>query len=61
MYIMMCGKPPFHGTNIEELYRNIKCGNVDFTGSEWQDVSQDAKTFISKLLVVDPAKRISAE
>ncbi|CAD8180467.1 unnamed protein product [Paramecium octaurelia] len=61
MYIMMCGKPPFNGTNIEELYRSIKSGIVDFTGSEWQDVSQDAKSFISKLLVVDPAKRISAE
>ncbi|CAK91222.1 unnamed protein product (macronuclear) [Paramecium tetraurelia] len=61
LYIMMCGKPPFKGNNLEELYRNIKNGYVDFTGSEWYDVSQDAKSFISKLLVVDPAKRMSAE
>ncbi|CAD8105530.1 unnamed protein product [Paramecium sonneborni] len=61
LYIMMSGKPPFNGTNIDDLYRNIKNGYVDFTGCEWELVSQDAKSFIQKLLVVDPSKRISAE
>lgn len=30
---MMCGKPPFKGNNVDELYRNIKNGYVDFTGN----------------------------
>ncbi|CAD8110398.1 unnamed protein product [Paramecium sonneborni] len=61
LYIMMSGKPPFKGINVDDLYRNIKNGYIDFTGSEWQFVSQDAKSFISKLLLVDPSKRMSAE
>ncbi|CAD8128593.1 unnamed protein product [Paramecium sonneborni] len=61
LYTLMSGKPPFNGTNIDDLYKNIKQGSVDFNGSEWKDVTEEAKNFILKMLVVDPAKRISAE
>jgi hypothetical protein len=29
---MMCGKPPFNGSNTTKLYENIQIGKVDFSG-----------------------------
>ncbi|CAD8090357.1 unnamed protein product [Paramecium primaurelia] len=61
LYTLMSGKPPFNGNNLNDLYKNIKQGQVDFNGTEWKDVSEEAKSFILKMLTVDPTKRISAE
>merc|ERR1712146_408692 len=36
-------------------------GNFSFPAPYWTNVSQDAKDFISKLLCVDPAKRMTTK
>ena len=36
-------------------------GNFDFPDPEWTDVSEEAKDFIKKILIVDPTKRMTAE
>jgi len=36
-------------------------GNYDFPDPEWQNVSEDAKDFIRKILVVNPEQRATAE
>jgi len=39
----------------------IKNGTYDFPSPYWDDVSDMAKDLISKLLVVDPSKRLDAD
>ena len=43
------------------MYRQILRGKFDFPSPEWDHVSDDAKDFISKLLIVDPEKRYTAK
>jgi len=60
-YVLLCGFPPFYGDVQKELFDNIMSGNYDFPDPEWTDVSEEAKDFIKKILVVNPAKRMTAE
>jgi calcium/calmodulin-dependent protein kinase I len=52
--------PPFIEQNQRELFRKIRKGQYEFHEEYWGSVSADAKDLISKLLTVDPAKRLSA-
>merc|ERR1711981_123020 len=40
---------------------SIQDGHFDFPDTEWREISLEAKDLISKLLVKDPRKRLSAE
>eukprot|EP01118_Nematostelium_gracile_P002192 TRINITY_DN1241_c0_g1_i1.p1 TRINITY_DN1241_c0_g1~~TRINITY_DN1241_c0_g1_i1.p1 ORF type:complete len:497 (+),score=186.11 TRINITY_DN1241_c0_g1_i1:111-1493(+) len=60
-YVLLCGFPPFYGDSQKELFENIMSGTYDFPDPEWTDVSDQAKNFIKKILVVDPEKRYNAE
>ena len=61
IYILLGGYPPFIEQNQRELFRKIRRGQYEFHEEYWGSVSADAKDLISKLLTVDPAKRLSAE
>jgi len=61
LYILICGYPPFYGDNDAEILESVKKGVYDFDEEEWDDVSADAKSLITKLLLKDPAKRYTAE
>jgi len=63
MYILLCGFPPFFddGENMGQLFEQIMCGEFEFPDPYWTDIEEDAKDLIRKLLVVDPAKRYTAE
>lgn len=60
-YILLSGTMPFDDDNKTRLYRSIIRAQYNFRGSFWEDVSQDAKDFIRKLLVVNPDVRLRAE
>ncbi|KNB46852.1 calcium/calmodulin protein kinase [Blastocystis sp. subtype 4] len=60
-YILLCGYPPFSSDNDVTMYRQILRGKFDFPSPEWDHVSDAAKDFISKLLIVDPEKRYTAK
>jgi len=60
-YVLLCGFPPFYGDSQKELFENIMNGRFDFPDPEWSEVSDLAKGFIKKILVVDPEKRATAE
>lgn len=49
-----------HGESWQ-VRAKIVCGEYDMPDVLFQHVPSDAKDFISKLLVVDPAQRMSAE
>jgi len=61
VYILLCGFPPFYGDNDRQLYKKIKAGQYKFIAPYWDPVSKEAKDFVSKLLVVDVAARMTAE
>jgi len=60
-YVLLCGFTPFYGDNQRQLFERILHAKFDFPSPEWDDVSATAKDFVSKLLVVNPADRLSAE
>lgn len=60
IYILLCGYPPFHDTNIKQLFRLICKGKYEFYPEDWSSISDQAKDLISKMLVVDVSKRITA-
>lgn len=60
-YILLCGYPPFWGDSEKEIFLRVKKGQFDFPVEEWANVSKEAKDIISKMLTVDPLKRITAK
>ena len=59
-YILLGGYPPFIEQNQRELFRKIKQGQYEFHPEYWGSISPDAKDLISRLLTVDPNRRITA-
>uniref|UniRef100_A0A6J0UEI2 non-specific serine/threonine protein kinase n=1 Tax=Pogona vitticeps TaxID=103695 RepID=A0A6J0UEI2_9SAUR len=63
LYILLCGFPPFrsHERDQEELFQIIQLGHYEFLSPYWDNISSAAKDLISRLLVVDPKKRCTAQ
>jgi calcium-dependent protein kinase len=61
LYVLLVGYPPFKGNSQKELLSNIVKGKYSLEGEEWDRVSIEAKDLISKMLELDPNKRLSAE
>ena len=59
LYILLCGYPPFFGDNNQEILRMVARGVFDFDGEEWDNVCNEAKDLIKKLLCKS-SKRITA-
>jgi calcium-dependent protein kinase len=60
LYFMLSRQFPFQGKVPNEIYHNIKHGLLSFNGTAWENISDDAKDLISRLLVRDPRIRLSA-
>ena len=60
MYILLSGCPPFQNENQEEMYECIKDCNYILEGYEWDDISDEAKDLIRKILVPQRS-RLTAE
>lgn len=61
LYILLCGCPPFYDDDNNELFLLIQKAEFDFPDKFWGDVSEEAKDLVTKLLAVDPEKRLSAK
>jgi len=61
LYTMLCGHPPFMGSNEEKIKNKILNCKLIFPSSEFKNVSHDAINFIKQLLEFNPDKRLSAE
>ncbi|KAL7065533.1 hypothetical protein AAHC03_05753 [Spirometra sp. Aus1] len=59
-YVLLSGLSPFMGDNESETLSNIVRCVYSFDYSEFNDISQDAKDFIRKLLVKDMKKRFTS-
>jgi len=60
VYILLSAAPPFYGKTDAEMNRRIRQGQYKFPDKYWSHISQSAKDFISRLLTVDPTKRMTA-
>eukprot|EP00287_Rhodomonas_sp_CCMP768_P007765 CAMPEP_0196728014 /NCGR_PEP_ID=MMETSP1091-20130531/8843_1 /TAXON_ID=302021 /ORGANISM="Rhodomonas sp., Strain CCMP768" /LENGTH=503 /DNA_ID=CAMNT_0042070713 /DNA_START=119 /DNA_END=1630 /DNA_ORIENTATION=- len=61
LYIMLCGFPPFYDDSTAVLFKQIRKGEYTFPSPYWDEVSEGAKDIVSKVLVVDPSKRYTAQ
>jgi calcium-dependent protein kinase len=61
MYVLLCGSPPFDGPDDKSIQNKVKIGKFSFDKDNWKDISPEAKILISKMLTLDPKKRISAK
>jgi 5'-AMP-activated protein kinase catalytic alpha subunit len=55
LYALLAQSLPFDADSVPELFRKIKAGRYKMPGF----LSDDAKDLIAKILVVDPAQRLS--
>jgi len=60
-YIVLSSNFPFYAKSDHQLFEKIIRVEYDFNGAEWEDVSEEAKDFIRRLLVADPRQRMTTE
>ncbi|CAL8305084.1 unnamed protein product [Lota lota] len=61
LYTLLAGSPPFWHRKQMLMLRMIMEGRYQFTSPEWDDRSDTVRDLISRLLVVDPSTRLTAE
>ncbi|XP_045175937.2 myosin light chain kinase family member 4-like isoform X1 [Mercenaria mercenaria] len=59
-YILLSGLSPFLGESENETIGNITEAKWDFKAEEFESISAEAKDFISKLILKDHTKRMTA-
>ena len=52
LYILLCGYPPFNGSNDKEVYNIITQVKYDFNKPMWKNVSKHAKDLIKNMLTL---------
>jgi len=60
-YVLLAGYHPFSECSDVPLYIQIVTGDWEFDEDNWTDISDDAKDFISQLLVLEPEDRMTAK
>ncbi|CAG9865306.1 unnamed protein product [Phyllotreta striolata] len=59
-YVLLSGLSPFMGHTDVETMANVTIAKYDFEDEAFEEISENAKDFIRKLLVKDMSKRLSA-
>ena len=60
-FILLGGYPPFVDRDQKNMYRRIVSARYQFHEQYWNQVSDQAKDFIKRLLVADPNERLTAD
>ena len=53
-YVLLSGLSPFAGDNDSETLTNVTSGEWDFDDPVFEDISDEAKDFITELLIMRP-------
>ena len=61
LYILLCGLPPFWASNDGAVFEKVLMGKYDLESVPWQTISAGAKDVVKRVLVQDPAKRMTVE
>jgi len=59
-FMLLSASKPFYHRRRRVVIDQIMRGRFKFTAATWDNVSEDAKDFVSKLLVVNPRDRLDA-
>lgn len=59
-YMLLSASKPFYAKRRRQMIDRIMTGTASFESPVWKGISDDAKDFVRKLLVVDPKKRMNA-
>lgn len=60
IYILLCGAPPFFAETEDDIFKEVLKGTLNFQSDPWPSISSSAKDLVSKMLVRDPRKRLTA-
>ncbi|KAG6630797.1 calcium-dependent protein kinase 1-like isoform X2 [Carya illinoinensis] len=60
LYILLCGVPPFWAETEQEIFEQVLHGDLDFSSDPWPSISNSAKDLVTKMLVRDPRRRLTA-
>merc|ERR1712070_367987 len=60
-YILLCGYPPFNGSDNKEVYDAVRRGRYRFPSADWNHTSRESRDFVRRLLQKDPRKRMTVE
>jgi len=60
MFLVLCGKLPFDGSNHDEIIRCTIQGELKVSQATWNKLSEDARLLIKQLLHKNPKERITA-
>ncbi|ESO11375.1 hypothetical protein HELRODRAFT_194833 [Helobdella robusta] len=58
-YILLCGYEPFYGNTENETFKKILLCQYVFDSPWWDDVTDVAKDFVSRLLLANPSERMT--
>jgi serine/threonine protein kinase len=61
VYVVLAGYPPFYDNDTKVQEEQICNARYVFHEDFWKDVSEEARDFVRCLLMVDPAKRMTAD
>lgn len=60
LFILLCGYPPFPGSNHAAILDKVVSADFEFESPFWDHVSVEAKDLVTKLLTVNPEQRLAA-
>lgn len=65
LFEFLLGYPPFHAPTVEEVFKNILSGRIDWPDFPNEDIEREfltpeAKDLISRLLIINPEERLGA-
>lgn len=61
LYILLAGEPPFNGNTDQEIVQRIKEGDFVMEGPRWDEVSDEAKDLITRILCKEDIRISAAE
>lgn len=61
LYILLSGRPPFNSRSNREVLEKTVKGAYKMSGIEWNDISDQAKDLVKRMLCTNPEQRITAE
>lgn len=60
LYILLCGFPPFYDDDMPALFDQILHARYDFPSPWWDNITENAKDLVKKLLTLEPTERYTA-
>lgn len=61
LYILLSGMPPFWGKTKSKIFDAVRAAILHFPPDLWDHLSPSARDLITRMLCVDPAKRLTAK